>query len=265
LDENAARVWKLNSQNSCDAGLSSSMKKILVVAIAVIAGFALAQATAKLELFKPAPLPQTIMPDPIPNGMTGLPLGFIPMSEDPSTCTTPSLDGLQVPIDVRGVRADSAVSRKIQDIVDADQDVRQTADFSKNWDKVAREDAQRRTELLTLIPKAVSADDFANIALVFQHGDCIGHYMLANHFARLGASGSELARWLVAATLDRALMSLGRAQKYGTQYTVIGATQCYALYVVDPRTTDEERMKFNVPSFTQALAQAKEFNAANCK
>jgi hypothetical protein len=241
------------------------MKKILIVAVTVIVGFALAQATAKLELFKAVPLPETIMPNPIPDGMTGLPSGFIPMSEDLGNCTTPSLEGLQVPIDVRGVRADSAISRKIQDIVDADQDVRQTADFTKNWDKVAREDAQRRTELLVLIPKAVTSDDFANIALVYQHGDCIGHYMLANHFARLGADKSELARWLVAATLDRALMSLGRAQKYGTQYTVIGATQCFALYVVDPRTTDEERMKFNVPSFTQALAQAKEFNAPGCK
>jgi hypothetical protein len=242
------------------------MKKISVVAIAVIVSFALAQATAKLELFKAVPLPETVMPDPIPEGMVGLPQGFIGMSENLSNCTTPSLDGLQVPVDVTGVKADDAVSKKIQDIVDADQAVRNVQDFSKvDWEKVSREDSERRTELLALIPKAVTGDDFANIALVFQHGDCIGHYMLANHFARLGASGSELARWLVAATLDRALMSNGRAQKYGTQYTSIGETQCFALYVVDPRTTDEERLKFRVPILSKALAQAKEFNAPGCK
>jgi hypothetical protein len=242
------------------------MKKILIVVVALIVGFAIAQTTAKLELFKPVPLPETVMPNPIPEGMIGLPQGFIGMSENLSSCTTPSLDGLQVPVDVTGVKADDAVSKKIQDIVDADQAARNVQDFSKvDWEKVSREDAERRTALLALIPNAVSADDFANIALVFQHGDCIGHYMLANHFARLGASGSELARWLIAATLDRALMNTGRAQKYGTQYTSIGETNCFALYVVDPRTTDEERLKFRVPILTKALAQAKEFNAPGCK
>jgi hypothetical protein len=241
------------------------MKKILVVAIAVIAGFALAQATAKLELFKPAPLPQTIMPNPIPEGMVG-PGPYQPMSESLSACTTPSLDGLQVPVDVSGVPEDVAISKQIQDIVDADQAPRMVEDFSKiDWDKVSREDAERRTALLALIPKAVTGENFANVALVFQHGDCIGHYMLANHFARLGASGSELARWLVAATLDRALMNVGRAQKYGTQYTSIGSTECFALYVVDPTTTDADRAKFRVPTLFAAIAQAKEFNAANCK
>jgi hypothetical protein len=242
------------------------MKKFLIVAIAVIVGFALAQSSTKLELFKPVPLPITIMPNPIPEGMVGLPQGFVGMSENLNSCTTPSLEGLQVPVDVTGVQADSAVSKKIQDIVDADQAARQIEDFSKvDWEKVSREDTERRTALLALIPKAVSSDDFANIALVYQHGDCIGHYLLANHLARLGASGSELARWLVASTLDRALMFSGRAQKYGTQYAPIGSTQCFALYVVDLRTTDEERLKFRVPILTEAIAQAKMFNAANCK
>ena len=37
---------------------------------------------------------------------------------------------------------------------------------------------------------------------------------------------------MYAATLDRALMYAGRAQKFGTQYF----GQCNRLYVVDPRT-----------------------------
>lgn len=240
------------------------MKKILIAAVAVIFSFAIAQSTAKLELFKAAPLPMTVMLDPIPTGMVG-PGQYPRMRENTSACL-PSIDGLQVSVDVSGVQADIAVSKKIQDIVDADQAARQIEDFSKvDWAQVSRDDTERRRALLALIPKAVSATDFANIALVFQHGDCIPHYMLANHFARLGTSGSELARWLVAATLDRALMGIGRAQKYGTQYTSIGSTECFALYVVDPSTTDEERLKFRVPILTEAIAQAKMFNTANCK
>jgi hypothetical protein len=240
------------------------MKKFLIVAIAVIVGFALAQATAKLELFKAAPLPETIMPDPIPEGMVG-PGQFPRMREITSACS-PSIDNLQVPVDVTGVQADAVVSKKIQDIVDADQAARNVEDFSKvDWAQISSDDTERRRALLEIIPKAVSASDFANIALVFQHGDCIPQYMLANHFARLGAAGSKLARWLVAATLDRALMSNGRAQKYGTQYTSIGSTECFALYVVDPRTTDEERVRLGVPGLSEAIAQAKTFNTANCK
>jgi hypothetical protein len=239
------------------------MKKILIAALAVIFSFAIAQSTAKLELFKTAPLPMTVMPDPIPTGMVGP--GDYPRMRENGACS-PSIDGLQVPVEVTGVQADSVISKKIQDIVDADQAARQIEDFSKvDWARLEKEDFERRRALLVLIPKAVSATDFANIALVFQHGDCIPQYMLANHFASLGASGSDLARWLVAATLDRALMFVGRAQKYGTQYAPVDTTQCFALYVVDPSTTDEERIKFRVPILTQAIAQAKMFNAANCK
>jgi hypothetical protein len=239
------------------------MKKILIVAFAVIVGFALAQTTAKIEVFKAVPLPETIMPDPIPVGMVGP--GDYPRMRENGACS-PSIDGLQVPVDVTGVQADSVISKQIQDIVDADQAARNVEDFSKvDWAQISRDDTERRRALLVLIPKAISANDFANIALVFQHGDCIPQYMLANHFARLGAAGSKLARWLVAATLDRALMSNGRAQKYGTQYTSIGSTECFALYVVDPRTTDEERVTLGVPGLSEAIAQAKEFNAPSCK
>jgi len=74
-----------------------------------------------------------------------------------------------------------------------------------------------------------------------------------------------LAKWLYAATLDRALMNSGQAQKYGTQYISGSNGQCSRLYVVDPRTTDAERKSYNVPTLEEAIARAKMFATPSCK
>lgn len=49
-------------------------------------------------------------------------------------------------------------------------------------------------------------------------------------------------------------MDQGRPQKYGTQYIAIADE--WKLYSVDPATTDAERAAWNVPSLSEALAQA---------
>lgn len=50
-------------------------------------------------------------------------------------------------------------------------------------------------------------------------------------------------------------MSLGRPQKYGTQYTLVDGR--YALYPVDPATTDAERAQYDVPALAEAQARAE--------
>lgn len=155
------------------------------------------------------------------------------------------------------------MTAQIQQIKDADQAARRNLTANSDWQKLSREDAERRNQLLELIPQVTSAESFAYIALVFQHGNCVQHYLLANYFATLGLQTNQLARWLVAATLDRALMSVGRAQKYGTQY--LGNSQrCFALYVVDPRTTDAERIQLGVPILQAALNEARSLSAPDC-
>jgi hypothetical protein len=228
---------------------------------------AFAQSKAKLEPFVPASLPQTIKPNPVPKTMTEnqkLPPGasFV------RNCL-PSIKGLLVPVDVSNVKPDPVVSRQIQAIVDADQAMRQN-----NQPFKVSDDQKRREKLLPLIPRAVTAQDFAKISLVFQHGDCVPLFMLANRMASIAIQltpiGSKLEsqdidpRWLYAATLDRALMYSDLSQKYGTQYTSQGGP-CMRLYVVDPRTTDAERAKYNLPSLKQAIAKNKTINGPSCK
>ena len=234
-----------------------------------LSGIVLAQSSVKLEPFVPDVLPVTIKPNPIPTGMAdnpALPAGAVMIR----TCL-PSLKNLQIPTDVTKAKPDRVISKRIQAIVDADQAARQ----KPLDDKSILEDQKRREALLPLIPRAVTVNDFANIALVFQHGDCVPLYMLANKIAalamRLVSVGSKIDSryedpfWLYAATLDRALQNSSKAQKFGTQYAGGLDGECYRLYIVDPRTTDAERAKYHVPILEKAIARAKELSEPNCK
>jgi hypothetical protein len=244
------------------------MTRVSIIAVFLL-GIVLAQSGPKLEPFVADALPETIKPNPIPEGMTDdpvLPAGAVMIR----TCL-PSLKNLQIPTDASKAKPDPAISKRIQAIVDADQAARQ----KPLDDKAVFEDQKRREALLPLIPRAVTAIDFANIALVFQHGDCVPLFMLANKMAtlamKLTPTGQKLDSryedpyWLYAATLDRALKTSSKAQKFGTQYTSGGNGECYRLYLVDPRTSDAERAKYHVPSLQKAIARAKELSPPNCK
>jgi hypothetical protein len=234
------------------------------VAVSLVA---FAQSKAKLELFVPASLPKTIKPNPVPKTMIEN-QKLLPGMSIGRSCK-PALKGLLVPTDVSGLKPDPIVSKKIQTIVDADQAMRQN-----NQPFNISDDQKRREKLLPLITRAVTALDFANISLVFQHGDCVPLFMLANRMASMAIelipsgktfeSRYENPHWLYAATLDRALMYSDLAQKFGTQY-LTPSGNCTKLYVVDPRTTDAERAKYGVPSLKQAIAQAKTFDRPGCK
>jgi hypothetical protein len=51
-------------------------------------------------------------------------------------------------------------------------------------------------------------------------------------------------------------MRQGKPQRYGTQYMAAGPDGPLELWPVDPSTTDEERARWGVPSFADALAAA---------
>jgi hypothetical protein len=237
------------------------------VSLTVSLSLALAQSGTTLEVFKPAALPETITPNPVPKTMSVLAPGAV-MS---SGCL-PSLKNLRVPTDTSNAKPDAVVSKKIQVIVDADQAARTGETIS---DKVVLEDRKRREALMPLIPLSVTSQDFSNIALVFQHGGCVSHFMLANRMALMGiqtaearaANGSKYVnpKWLYAATLDRALMNSGRAQKFGTQYFGGFHGECTRLYVVDPRTTDAERAQYDVPPLNKAIENARAMATPGCK
>lgn len=64
-----------------------------------------------------------------------------------------------------------------------------------------------------------TGEDFKEAAFIFQHGnnpdDCLFAHVLAMEAV---IKGSDSAKWMEAATLDRYLQSIGRPQVFGTQY-----------------------------------------------
>jgi hypothetical protein len=68
-----------------------------------------------------------------------------------------------------------------------------------------------------------AADDYYYAAMVFQHGEAPEDYLLAHAMAMAAqAAGRPDAAWIAAATLDRFLHKVDRAQIFGTQY--VGGT-----------------------------------------
>ncbi len=135
-----------------------------------------------------------------------------------------------------------------------------------DWEMLNREDAERRVEVMGYLQdgKLTTGADLYNAAFIFQHGNCPEHYKLAN---RLAAKAVALdyndARWIYAATLDRYLLSRGKKQKFGTQYT--SADGCtYVLEPVDPATTDAERAEYDVPSLAEAKAATADIDTGGC-
>lgn len=95
--------------------------------------------------------------------------------------------------------------------------------------------------------------DYFYAALILQHSnDSVEDYLLAHDFCLISIiKGDNRARWLAAATEDRFLISLGRPQRFGTQYRVDDEGG-WQLYDVDPNVTDSLRRAMNVPSLEEA-------------
>jgi hypothetical protein len=74
------------------------------------------------------------------------------------------------------------------------------------------------------------------------------------------AEGEKGARWLVAATEDRFLMSIGRKQRFGTQYEPGEKPGTFRLAPTDPGVTDELRAVVGAPSLAEAKATEGRFN-----
>jgi hypothetical protein len=132
-------------------------------------------------------------------------------------------------------------------------------------DFVAR-DAERLARVKAIVEAggARTADDCFNAALVAQHGETPADYALARRLALQAAAldPDRLgARWLAAAATDRELVSLGKPQRFGTQFTS-GSDGILHMNPVDPGVTDAERTRWGVPSLADQQRRIDAMNAA---
>jgi hypothetical protein len=174
-------------------------------------------------------------------------------TEMPLTDCTPSLDPTvyeQLNTLTLNQENDLTISLRIAALFSADQAARQFPGSDPH--QLNLDDTARRVEVLGYILNGQihTGRDLVYAAFIFQHGDCSEHYQFANRLAQIAMdTGYEDARWIYAATLDRYLMSLGKPQKFGTQYTSVDGE--FKLYPIDPTTTDAERAKYNIPPLSE--------------
>lgn len=87
--------------------------------------------------------------------------------------------------------------------------------------ELSTSDQSRKNRLMQMMKSGElrTGADFYRAAMILQHGDLADDYLLAHHLAVVSLSkGFGDASWLAAASLDRFLLTIGKAQIYGTQW-----------------------------------------------
>ncbi len=116
--------------------------------------------------------------------------------------------------------------------------------------EMRKADSDRRSRVLELYNSGMlkTENDYYRAAMIFQHGVEPDHYLFAHELAVASlALGNQNARWLAAATEDRFLKSLGRKQRFGTQFEKSGDNQKWKLYDMDEHVNDSLRAVLNCP------------------
>lgn len=157
----------------------------------------------------------------------------------------------------------SGLNRELHELYLSDQTDRSPGPNGIDWREIAPRDRAREKRVREILESgvALTADDRYHAAVVLQHGEERADFELAHELALRAAEQDAdhlHARWLAAATLDRALVAAGQLQRYGTQSIVENGR--WVLAPVDPAITDEERAAWDVPPLAEARARVELMN-----
>ena len=131
-----------------------------------------------------------------------------------------------------------------------------------DWDVVTRRDRAREKRVKELIgaDALTTGADYYHAAMVLQHAPAPDDYLLAHDLCVVAiARGEERAKWLEAASLDRFLTNIGRAQRFGTQFQSKDLDHPVTLMATDPSVPDSLRRALNVPTLEQAKQREAQF------
>lgn len=166
---------------------------------------------------------------------------------------------LRDPEKARAAAKSAALNTEMKAIVEADQ-----ADRRSDWGKLNADERRAihdrdiarnlRAREIILTGDLRTAADFANASLVMQHSPRFAGYQIAHELAvcsmLLGDRGR--GRWLIAATYDRMLGSVGHDQRFGTQYSGYGAGGASTLDHVDTAgICDAQRKALGCPTLEE--------------
>jgi hypothetical protein len=133
---------------------------------------------------------------------------------------------------------------------------------SVDWNAVGLRDSarQKRVKELIAADALATGTDYYHAAMVMQHSSAPDDYLLAHDLCVVAISkGEQRGKWLAAASLDRFLMNIGRAQRFGTQFRSTDMDHPVTLYTTDPGVPDSLRRALDVPTLADAKKREAEF------
>lgn len=133
---------------------------------------------------------------------------------------------------------------------------------SIDWKVVGPRDEARLKRIKQLYSQnqLQTGNDYFNAALILQHSNTPEDYLLAHELSVVAISKKRGIDSLAAVSEDRFLMSIGRPQRFGTQYKSDGPNQPMRLYKVELGVTDDLRRIMMVPTIAEAKALEARMN-----
>lgn len=132
-----------------------------------------------------------------------------------------------------------------------------------DWDVVSKNDSLREVRIYELLDsnKVQTSLDYHNAAMIFQHGrDSVAYGMAVKLMRKSIELDSTANKWLLAAAIDRYLLSKGEPQIYGTQYWKMNG-QPWELQNMDTtKISDSERIEYGVETLAQQREKVKIMN-----
>jgi len=133
-----------------------------------------------------------------------------------------------------------------------------------DWSVVSKRDSLRELRVYQLLDsnKVRTSKDYHNAAMVFQHGGDSTAYGMAVKMMRKSIELDSTAdKWLLAATIDRYLLSKDEPQIYGTQYHKYGKDEPWQIAKMDTtKISDAERIEYGVETLAEQKEKVKRIN-----
>lgn len=150
---------------------------------------------------------------------------------------------------------------KLEELFQDDQKDRERVyETAEDVSRLQERDASRRKRVTVMLElgEVQTKNDLYHAAVIFQHGNKPVDFLNAHRLATLAAIlGHRTARWLLAAALDRWLMSIDKGQVYGTQFEYNSTDRQYQLKLPVEETVfvSFEKEMLGIPSVNERLTQ----------
>ena len=133
-----------------------------------------------------------------------------------------------------------------------------------DWVVLSKQDKEREKRVYEMIDSGliVTAKDYYNSAMIFQHGsDTLASSMAVKYMRKAIELDSTINKWLLAAAIDRDLMRRKKPQIYGTQYVKNYGESKWRRYDIDTtQVTDTERKVYHVETLAEQLEKERNMN-----